>query len=414
MIQLRLDPDGRLLFFEAMPPQRREPPATAPAIDWSPLFAAAGINAATLQPAIPEWNWLAASDTRAAWTGSWPGSNRPLRVEAAALDGKPVAFMATAPWQQPWRTSDAGDSDVVPLLIIGLIACVILTGGLLLARHNLRHGRGDRRSALNLARFTIAWMLVLWTLAVHPAVSIGLFGNLLVAIATSVFNGVLLWTLYIALEPVVRSRWPQALVSTTTVFSGRIRDAVVGRDVLWGVALGVCWALLLSSVAVSAANSDLGRVPPELLGGLRSTLASFFTNGARAMRTGLAFFMLLFVLRTLLRKQWAAALVFASLFATLDFVGSDQPMVDGLTSFVLMLMIATVVVRFGLLSLAVSVFVTNTLVSVPLSSDTNAWYLANAALPLMVVIGLATWALYSSTGGRLRRQALHVSSLVDP
>jgi serine/threonine-protein kinase len=402
MIQLRLDPDGRLLFFEAMPPQRQERSSTPPLpIDWSPLFAAAGLTPSTLQPAPPEWNWLAASDTRAAWTGSWPGSNRPLRVEAAALDGKPVAFMAIAPWQQPWRTPDAGDSDVIPLLIIGFIACVILTGGLLLARHNLRHGRGDRRSALNLARFTIVWMLVLWTLEVHPAASVGLLGNFLVAIATSVFNGVLLWTLYIALEPVVRSRWPQALVSTTTVFSGRIRDAVVGRDVLWGVALGVFWALLLSGVAVSAGNSDLGRVPPELLSGLRSTLASFFTNGARAMRTGLAFFMLLFVLRTLLRRQWAAALAFAALFAGLDFAGSDQPMVDGPTSFVLMLMIAAVVVRFGLLALAVSVFVTNTLVSVPLSSDTGAWYLTNAALPLGVVLGLAAWALYSSTGGRL-------------
>jgi serine/threonine-protein kinase len=402
MIQLRLDPQGRLLFLEAMPPQRREASASPPApIDWAPLFAAAGLSPSTLQPAPPEWNWLAASDTRAAWTGSWPGSNRPLRVEAAALDGKPVAFMAIAPWEQPWRAADAGGSDVIPLLIIGLIACIILAGALLLARHNLRHGRGDRRSALNLARFTIVWMLALWTLEVHPAVSIGLFGNFLVAIATSVFNGVLLWTLYIALEPVVRARWPQALVSTTTLFSGRIRDAVVGRDVLWGIALGVSWALLLSIVAVSAGNSDLGRVPPELLSGLRSTLASFFTNGARAMRTGLAFFMLLFVLRTLLRKQWAAALAFATLFATLDFVGSDQPMVDGPTSFVLMLMIATVVVRFGLLSLAVGVFVTNTLVSMPLSSDLGAWYLTNAALPLGVVLGLATWALHSSTGGRL-------------
>ena len=244
-------------------------------------------------------------------------------------------------------------------------------------------------------------MLVLWTLEVHPAASIGLFGNFLVAIATAVFNGVLLWTLYIALEPVVRSRWPQALVSTTTLFTGRLRDAVVGRDVLWGVALGVSWAVLLSSVAVSAGNSDLGRVPPELLSGLRSTLAMFFTNGARGMRTGLAFFMLLFVLRTVLRRQWAAALVFAALFAALDFVGSDQPMVDGPTSFVLMLMIATVVVRFGLLSLAVSVFVTNTLVSVPLSSDAGAWYLPTAVLLLGVILAAATWALYTSTGGRL-------------
>src|SRR6188768_1169422 len=111
--------------------------------------------------------------------------------------------MTIAPWQEPWRAPNADSENVVPLLIIGLMACVILGGALLLARHNLRQGKGDRRSALNLASFTVAWMLVLWLLQVHPAASIGLFGNFLVAIATSVFNGALLWTLYIALEPVV-------------------------------------------------------------------------------------------------------------------------------------------------------------------------------------------------------------------
>ena len=59
-----------------------------------------------LQPAEPQWNLLAASDTRAAWTGTWPESGQPLRVEAAALGGRPVAFMLAGPWQKPWRMPD--------------------------------------------------------------------------------------------------------------------------------------------------------------------------------------------------------------------------------------------------------------------------------------------------------------------
>ena len=47
MIQLRARPRTAVsLFFEAIPPQRREPPSAAPpAIDWAPLFAAAGLDA---------------------------------------------------------------------------------------------------------------------------------------------------------------------------------------------------------------------------------------------------------------------------------------------------------------------------------------------------------------------------------
>ena len=62
-------------------------------VDWTPLFTLAGLDLAQLKTAEPLWTWLAASDTRAAWTGAWPESGRPLRVEAAALGGRPVAFM---------------------------------------------------------------------------------------------------------------------------------------------------------------------------------------------------------------------------------------------------------------------------------------------------------------------------------
>jgi len=41
---------------------------------------------------------------------------------------------------------------------------------------------------------------------------------------------VLLWTVYLALEPFVRRYWPRVLVSWTSVLTGRGSDDVVGRD----------------------------------------------------------------------------------------------------------------------------------------------------------------------------------------
>ena len=111
MIQVNVDHQGRLTFFEAIPPQRQSSPVHAAPVDWTPLFQLAGLDQSTLQPVDPVWTFLAASDTRAAWTGKWPESGRPLRVEAAAFGGRPVAFMLIGDWQKPWRMADETSSD---------------------------------------------------------------------------------------------------------------------------------------------------------------------------------------------------------------------------------------------------------------------------------------------------------------
>jgi serine/threonine-protein kinase len=404
MVQLRLDHRGRLIYFEAIPPQVQKRPASAGASDWDALFSIAGLDPTALQPAEPEWNWLAASDTRAAWTGRWPESGRPLRVEAAALDGRPVAFLMAGPWQRPWRAVETSSNDTVPLLVVGAIALGLLTGATLLARRHLQEGRGDRAGALRLAVFTSVSMLVLWAFRVHLTASLGLLGTLLVAIATAVFNGVLMWTVYIAIEPVVRRRWPQALVSWTTIFSGRVRDPIVGRDVLLGVALGVVWTLILVTVDVATRAYAVSpySMATELLNGTRSAVASLIEQAISSVRTALLFFLMLFLWRVVLRRQWAAVVAFAATFGALDMLGGDRPFIIGPMTFAVLLMAAFVVVRWGLLSLAVGVMTTGVLLSAPVSGDLGGWYVSSTVLFIGSVLALATWALRTSAGTRLQ------------
>jgi hypothetical protein len=87
MVNLTMDPRGRLMFFQAIPPQvQSENTAThVQAVDWSSLFREAGLDAGQFKPTEPLWTSLSTSDTRAAWTGTWPGTSRPVRVEAAAF-----------------------------------------------------------------------------------------------------------------------------------------------------------------------------------------------------------------------------------------------------------------------------------------------------------------------------------------
>ena len=53
------------------------------------------------------------------------------------------------------------------------------------------------------------------------------------------------WLLYMALEPYVRKLWPQTIISWTRLVSGRIRDPLVGRDVMFGVMLGLIWVVII-------------------------------------------------------------------------------------------------------------------------------------------------------------------------
>ncbi len=291
MIQAEVDHQGRLTFFEAIPPQRQDRPVRPAPVDWRPLFQLAGVDQTTLMSAEPTWTWLAASDTRAAWTGVWPDSGRPLRVEAAALGGRPVAFMLTGPWLRPWRMAEeaSGNSTAYALLLL-ILAVGILVGAGLLARRNIRDGKGDRRGAARLAGYMASILMALWVCKVHLVATPVVVATFLIAVCTSVFYGVLLWTVYLALEPFVRRHWPQVLVSWASVLTGRA-DAVVGRDVLIGVALGVWFALLFRGIALIWATESAVAFPGDvdLLLGLRSTVGVVLQEAPYAIRNVLLY-----------------------------------------------------------------------------------------------------------------------------
>ena len=214
MAQVRLDHRGMLRFFETIPRQREtESAAAAPTnVDWAALIALAGVDATTLREAPPQWNWLASADTQRAWTGVFPGTSEPLRIEAAARDGRPVAFLLIGPWTRPWREAEPTPPGTIGLITLYLsVTLVVLIAGGVLARRNLRAGRGDRAGASTLGAAVAVALWALWLCRVHLAPSIGLMGNFLVAVVTTVFYAALFWALYLAIEPFVRRYWPQYL-----------------------------------------------------------------------------------------------------------------------------------------------------------------------------------------------------------
>jgi serine/threonine-protein kinase len=403
MINVVLDPQGRLTYFQAIPSQKESSGAQPATLDWNPLFAAADLDPAQFQKAEPTWNSLADSDTRVAWTGTWPGTPRPLRVEAAALHGKPVFFSLIGDWTKPDRMKAPEQSTgkkvqqyLAMVLIFGFFYGVIH-----LARVNYRRGRGDREGAFRLAWVVFVLEILLWLSRGHLVAGLATFGSLVLAVSTALFVSGTTWMLYLALEPWVRRRWPQTMITWSRLLSGQFRDPLAGRDILFGVMLGVGWILIvqIGSIAMTHLGAAPALAQTEYLAGGREALGAWLLQIPASIIGTLQFFFLLLGLKFLLRKDWLAALAFVAFFAlpkglTSSYVPVELPM------WILIYAIAVLIVyRFGLIPLACAIFTIDMLSNVPFTADFSAWYMSTFALTLLSVVTLAGWGFYHSLGG---------------
>jgi serine/threonine-protein kinase len=413
MINLMLDPQGRLTYFQAIPPQElpsqkedQKEAAAAPIapFDWNVLFSAAGLDPSKLQPAEPTWNSLAASDVRKAWTGSWPGTTRPLRVEAAAFQGKPVFFSLIGDWTKPERmksTEKKSFGDRAGKVISLIVFFALLAGSVFLARRNYRQGRGDRAGALRLGMVMFLFDVGLWLCRCHFATINDSFGLFIIAASTALFTAGLTWTLYMAVEPWVRRHWPKTIISWSRLLSGQARDPLVGRDILFGVALGVVWILIFQIRYIPMMR--MGAAPAlfstdALMGG-RTALGAWLSQWPQSIQTTLVFFFLLFGLKVLLRKEWIAGIALVAMFAIPRGLSSTYMAVEIPAQILVYAIAVLIVLRFGFVPLACAVFTINLMANVPFSSDLSAWYMPTSILALLSVVALAGWGFYHSLGG---------------
>ncbi len=409
MVNVTIDPRGRLTFFQAIPPQvqsqSEESGAHAPPFDWNILFRAAGLDAAQFKPTEPIWTSLAASDTRVAWTGVWPGGSRPLRIEAAAFQGKPVFFSLIGPWSRPLRMRPDPPTTAgrrAGNLILLAMVVVVVAGAALLARRNYVRGRVDRRGALRLSGVLFATMIALWLCRGHIVPTLEMLLPFALAISMALFFSGLIWILYLSVEPYVRRHWPQALISWSRLAMGQLRDPLVGRDVLFGVILGVVWILIfeISQLLTMGKGEPPMLFSTDYLLGGRHALGAWLFQIPDSIESTLIFFFLLFVLRVFLRKEWLAAVVFVAIWVTLKTLGSDYPLIEGSVYALLFGGASIMVFRFGFVALAVGIFATEMLLNVPLTLDFSAWYLSSVMLPLLSIVALAVWGFYHSLAGQ--------------
>jgi serine/threonine-protein kinase len=405
MLDLTLDPQGRLLRLRAVP-RDEDVAGAARAPDWASLFAAAGLDATTLVPIAAQAAPRVGADTSMAWQARYAGQpDVPLRIEAAAFRGHPVWFDVQAPWRQPPRTELPPAARAAVWLLI-LFSAGIWTAIAWLVRRNLRLGRGDRRGALRLSVFLWVTSLVALLLrADHVALAFEEGGLVTNVLAQSVLYAAVTWLIYMALEPVTRRRLPHHLVGWSRLLAGRWRDPLVGRDVLVGALGGIAMTLMLHLVLV--APEWFGSAPAAPRTGVISSLTAFrhdlfnlLWNLYPAVCVGFGTVFGLMLHHVLPKSLWVVLLgPLASLyFVFCLFAGAEQLWVPSIALFtVAYLAIAR---RAGFLAAVACLYVYFVIEATPLTLDPSAWYAGRtwAALGLLVAI-LAT-AFHAALGGK--------------
>jgi serine/threonine-protein kinase len=416
MVSVKLDTRGRLVEFRAVPSQveerqDREPQDAAPRLDWPALFSEAGLNIADFQSTQSKWVPPAGYDERAAWEGVFPDRpDIPIRIEAAAYRGKPVYFHIIPPWEKPLRQEEvaavSGQKFAAILLAATFIS--VLVAATLLARRNLKSGRGDRKGAFKIALFVFSVQAAGSLISADHVPELGAEFYLLGGIvAWALFWAALLWIIYIALEPYVRRRWPRLIISWSRLLSGGFRDPMVGRDVLVGGLMGFCHTLAIYLLSLLpmwlGVPSSMIQVETPHTGGLKTVVAILLSEFLpTSILVGLGYLFLILLFYVLFNRQRLAAfglwlLIFA--VTSLAFL-STLPWYALSCSAIIATVTVITAVRFGLLSIVAFHLFFLLSFHYPITPHLSRWDSGVSIFSLAMILGLAAYGFYTSLAGQ--------------
>jgi serine/threonine-protein kinase len=409
MVQLTLDPEGRLITFMAVPSEPDETVKSSDEPNWSALFRATGLSSVSFTEVEPTWIPPVYADQRAAWDGVFPDSPATrVRLEAAALQERPVAFRIIEPWSLPLGRSESQSSRWTspseafrhPTFVFVFIGAVVV------AWRNVRMGRGDRKGALRLALY-IGTIRFLWSLGAHHMPDSSELSILFAHFTGGLSLALFVWVFYLALEPYARRLWPRILISWVRLLHGQWRDPLVGRDVLIGALFGVCFT---SYIHLSRSLPDwLGLEPfaPEVsslsleaLRGTRQALTALLALHSENVIGSFVNVVFLLLFRLILRRTWLAAVAVSVVAAFALRPDSGASTIYWITIAVALAVTWTFLFRFGLLATLVGMSLVDLLALMPLTLDPSSWYQGVTFLTLGIILVLIIYAFRICLAGR--------------
>lgn len=402
MVEVTLEGRGRLRQFLGVPRD------TTAEVSEDAVFVAAGLDRSQFSEVAVQGIAPRLFDEQKAYTGKHPELPEvELRVEVARFRGQVTYVDVKGPWspraatgraepRSPWNIARE-----IFMLGASLTALIYVP---LLARRNWRLGRADRRGAIKvaLAMFTIG--MGYWVCTVHAVPHEEMLGLLLLSVGSNLLSGVQLWVLYLALEPALRAKWPHSIVAWNRVLSGKWNDSQVAAHVLIGCAAGCAlWMTFAIRQFVVIDTNGLGAGGFGLMTyGTRNAMGSIFSRLSEMLSLGLLGFFLLFGLRTLMRRDWIAAVAGALLFPLIEgsVTGGSAAwgmyaLYVGVYGTLLMIML-----RFGVVATMSAMLFLNLIGVSPMGTNLKAWYAPNGLLAIALILLIAGWSFSKSLGGR--------------
>ena len=397
--------DGRLLRLAA-PPPRGVPPNSGANPPWPSLFEAAGLDITRFELAQPSIN-VSVADVRTAWTGRYPdASETSVRIEAASLHGQPTFFAVLFPWSDSQEQTMPSRRGATTPLVTSVLLTVVYVGFALVARHNLKLGRGDTRGAWRVGAY---FGIVLLARQIF-----GRVGDprepLLAASIAPLAAGLTFALAYLAIEPWTRRLWPHMIITWSRLVAGRWRDPLVARDALAGAACVTASYTLLRLVQLAAVRAGETPLPPApegfgidlatLLGGgvMVSTIVRPLFGGPLV---SLVLFFLMFVAFVLLRQKWLAAIAYIVLGTLAIFPATLQGTWIYVFQWLLEIgFLLLLTLRFGLLAAAIFSGLSQMLSQAALTYRFDEWYGQSSLVVTAVVAIIVLYGLRVSLAGR--------------
>jgi len=302
--------------------------------------------------------------------------------------------------------------EIVVTSSLRIVFLLITIVSIPMAWLNYRAGRSDRTGAMRLAMLVVVIKFIAWLLrAKHMSDLSTELQNICLAGLQAVGVAALLGVFYIALEPLARRYWPDMLITWSRALSLRWQDPTVGQHVIVGVCVGCFWALIVAGEAalVSCVGWEVrasllaDTVANNLLGG-RVDVAGYLSALPFAIFRGLLFLLLLAFLRALVRRPLLAAVIAGLIIASMTIPRGAHVYTSWLAIGIGGVAVGVwLMIRYGLLTLTVALYVTFVLNTSPITLDLQAWYVDQSLYVLAIVTALATYGFVTARSGAIAR-----------
>jgi hypothetical protein len=268
------------------------------------------------------------------------------------------------------------------------------------------------RGAVSLGAATLSIQIGAWVIGGHHSVSEE-WRQLAVCLGVGGLPALVIGVGYLAIEPAIRRRWPWRITAWNRLLDGRLRDPMVGRDLLIGMAFGAAVLLVYRAERLAAEWAGVPPRPPIMGAGPDALQVPgpptpplvLVSNLSAPIFVPMLYLMLSFLFFLVLRREapaWVALwLLFVARFM-LPFLG-PSPAGNALIFFSQGLRVGLQVfalARFGLLAMAGLLLCEGYLSLVPLTADRSVWYAYQGVIMALIVTGLAVYACFTATRGR--------------